>query len=166
MAAHAHKPIRGFAGRTLAALALLAMTVRALVPAGFMVAPGEPSHLVTIELCTAQAATPILIDLATGRAVTPDEAPAGPPRMRDAPCLFAAAPILPPPEPMAPRPHRLAAMPDAPIRKGSRDLATALAAPPPWATGPPVYLGADHRTRAPDRAPNPIARACSCLRQA
>lgn len=125
-------------GQAFAALALLAMVVRAFVPAGYMIGPARAGEILAVTLCSGHGPVEALIDLKTGALVdhqkkTPEKPAAG-----DAPCVFAfAAPLAAPEAPLtltirfvtisAPL-SRLAAI--APGR--------GLAAPPPWATGPPA----------------------------
>lgn len=121
---------RHFSG-ALAALALLAMAVRALTPAGYMLAPGEiDGRFVAVTMCTGHGP------------VATDERNRETPKKQDnaAPCVFAAAGAA------------LAPTPDTPIetpRFASQEIAPhatqalgvgRMAAPPPWATGPPRAL--------------------------
>ena len=81
-------------GQAFAALALLAMIVRAIVPAGYMLAPARQGELLAITLCSSHGPVKALIDLKTGALVehqkkTPEKSGAS-----DAPCVFAAVPAL------------------------------------------------------------------------
>ena len=127
----------GFA-QVIAALAFIAIAMRAVVPAGYMVGLAEQGQLVSIELCSGHAAT---LDLESGRLVepgqTPDDKQHGSDRTSDAPCVFAAVAHLSAPE----------AQPEAqaPLLVAAQDYqalaivpSRGLAAPPPWATGPPL----------------------------
>jgi hypothetical protein len=130
----------GFA-RALAAFALLAMAMRALLPAGYMVAPAHDGRLVAITLCSGHGPVDAFIDLNTGAVLdggeAPDEGPENAPGP-DAPCVFATLAQLSAPEtegaPAVVARWTLAVQPPR-IEQAS---ARGLAAPPPWATGPPA----------------------------
>lgn len=122
----------------LTALALLAMTARGLLPAGYMVGPAHQGQLAAITLCTGNGEITVLRDAATGQIVrpgdhkVPDSQPHG-----DGHCVFAAmswvaAPAIQPVL-AAFAPPRPATLPALAARPGE-----GLAAPPPWSTGPPL----------------------------
>lgn len=134
----------GFA-RTLAAFALLAMVVRALVPAGYMFAPTQDHRFITVTLCSGHGPAEAVIDLTTGAIVDPgstnqSDEPSKKSPNADAPCVFAVAAALSAPE----QPASLPVV----FRLASADLPRAievapgrgLAAPPPWSTGPPLTV--------------------------
>lgn len=131
----------GFA-QTLAAFALLAMVVRALVPAGYMFAPVHDGRFIAITLCSGHGPAEGLIDLTTGAVVEAgaahkNKAPTNP-QGGDAPCVFAAAAALSTPEAS---PALNVAFRAAPVELAVRAFVSpgrGLAAPPPWATGPPL----------------------------
>jgi hypothetical protein len=130
--------LRGLA-RTLAALALLAMGVRALVPTGYMLAPAPAGQLVRVTLCTAHGPATAFIDLKTGSTKGAEDAPASDDTRNAAPCVFAATAHLAPPgaAPAILTPEtRAEPAPSASRTRG----APGLLAPPPWATGPPGSL--------------------------
>ena len=125
----------------LAVFALLAVSVRALVPGGMMLGPDEQSgRYLVVKLCTAQGNIDAKVDLATGKTVSDDgghdEAPAH--KGDHPPCAFAAAPAFA-------TPVTAVAVAKIPVSEVQVELtATApttpgqgLAAPPPWSTGPP-----------------------------
>jgi hypothetical protein len=124
------------------AIALIAMAIRALVPAGFMVAPDRDRWLV-VTLCSGSGSTQTLLNLGAG-AHDDGERPAN--REQDsgvhqAPCVFAAVAHLAAPVGLADvvRPKPIV----APIAIASSHwvaIGRGLAAPPPWATGPPALL--------------------------
>jgi hypothetical protein len=121
--------------RALAALALLAMSVRALVPAGFMPAQ-QDGRFLSVVLCTGYGGVEAVLDLATGD-VSKDAPAHDGSRDEETPCVFAAA------APLAP-PSASSILISAPLVVGESDAAPAqlafmpgLAAPPPWATAPP-----------------------------
>ena len=131
--------------RSLAVLALLAVMVRAMIPAGYMVAPSRVAgETAVIMLCTGQGYVATRVDLATGKVLTGSEAT---PRKHDAPakapgdhapCVFAAAAPLASPEAsiavMVPRQAETASWANTGVVIPGRGLA----APPPWPTGPPA----------------------------
>jgi len=123
-----HSPLVRNAFLTLAALAL---ALKVLLPAGFMVDTGARGF--SIVICTAEGTT----------VVHQNGAPAGPAskQQHDAPCAFAghAAPPLPPVAAVL-REARWTRV-EAPAAR-LHDLAPGrgLAAPPPPAVGPPVLI--------------------------
>ena len=133
----------GFA-QALTAFALLAMVVRALVPAGYMFAPSQDHRFITVTLCSGHGSGEAVIDLTTGAVVDADEAQKhkAPSNQQnsDGPCVFAAAAALSAPEQPASLPvvFRLASveLPRAIEAAPGRGLA----APPPWSTGPPLTV--------------------------
>jgi hypothetical protein len=120
-----------------AALFLLALTLRAMVPAGFMIgdaASGAPALI----LCPGFEATPPPHAMAMhGHVPAHHHDPA---THREAPCPFGAlaAPALPPAPPaFLPPPVEPQAVP---VRAQLHTaFAPSLAAPPPPATGPPAF---------------------------
>lgn len=130
-----------------AAIALLAIALRAVVPAGYMIAPRAEDGAVVMALCSEHGTTQVRIDLRTGE-VLADAAGKGAAqdgndpvsKKWSAPCVFAMAATLAPPEFGPGVPHRI----DAPMVAAHvvAHLAPGrgLAAPPPWSTGPPTPL--------------------------
>ncbi|MFA7261667.1 MAG: hypothetical protein WC068_01485 [Caulobacter sp.] len=126
-------------------LALLAVMVRAMIPAGYMVGPSRTADATAvIMLCTGQGYVATRVDLATGKVLDGSETP---PRKHDtpakspgdhAPCVFAAAAPLASPE--------VAVAVAVPVQVETTAWANTavvtpgrgLAAPPPWPTGPPA----------------------------
>ncbi|MES1202689.1 MAG: hypothetical protein ABUS57_14730 [Pseudomonadota bacterium] len=125
-------------GQAFAALALLAMIVRAIVPAGYMLAPARQGELLAITLCSGHGPVEALIDLNTGALVEHQKKAPEKSAASDAPCVFAAVPALAAPE----APFTLAvsfiATRAAPSSLADIAPGRGLAAPPPWATGPPA----------------------------
>jgi hypothetical protein len=130
-------------GARLGAIALMAMLVRALVPAGYMLAhadTGGGRHL-TITMCLDHGGQQQVIDLDTGKPVDPSKLP-GKAKGEDkqAPCVFAASAQVAPP--LAPaQPVEFAA--EYNVEFGFvRDVRPdqGIAAPPPPATGPPSAI--------------------------
>lgn len=120
-------------------MALLAMALRALTPAGYMLAPAQfDGRIVAVTLCTDHGPVDTIIDRTTGLPADQQggDAPSG--ETAAAPCVFAAAGApLAPEAPALPNRVRSASLalaaPLAPAPRAAR-----LAAPPPWATGPPL----------------------------
>jgi hypothetical protein len=134
----------GFA-QALTAFALMAMVVRALVPAGYMFAPTQDHRFITVTLCSGHGPTELVMDLTTGAVVDPgstnqNDAPSKNAPSADAPCVFAVAAALSAPEQPASLPvvFRLASA-DLP-RASAITPGRGLAAPPPWSTGPPLTV--------------------------
>ena len=130
--------------RTLAALALLAIAVRALVPAGYMLATAQDGRFIAVTLCSGHGAVDAVIDLTTGAVVDADatkqnDIPSNAPNP-DAPCVFATMAALSAPE----HPPAFTLVFQSAPAERVRDLAVApgrgLAAPPPWSTGPPLAI--------------------------
>jgi hypothetical protein len=117
-----------------AALALLVLAMRVLIPAGFM--PTSTAHGVIITLCTGQGAINVVVD----RDVSPGHPADRDTSMDGQHCAFAggtAAPLLPDILPFAALPAWQTAF--GPIAFALRTGWIArLAAPPPPASGPPV----------------------------
>lgn len=144
--------VRG--GRTsfkavFAAIALFAIALRALVPAGYMIAPRAEDGAVVMALCSEHGTTQVRIDLRTGEVITAEsgDAAQGPAQGDDpaakkwsAPCVFAAAAALAPPAFGPGVPARV----NAPAIEASAVAHVApgrgLAAPPPFSTAPPAQL--------------------------
>ncbi len=132
-------------GARLGAIALLAMLVRAVVPAGYMLAEADAGQgrFLTVEMCEGHAAA--VIDLATGIEVDasklPDEAPGKQDGQSNiAPCVFAAASSIAGPDAIAQPVEFVATLMaefgvDISVRPGR-----GIAAPPPPATGPPFTV--------------------------
>ncbi len=128
-------------GARLGAFALLALLVRAIVPAGYMLAEADTGQgrYLTVEMCEGHAAK--VIDLDTGTQVDPSKLPGkADDTGNDAPCVFAGAASVATPvaivEPVEfTATNDVAFTIDRSIRPGR-----GIAAPPPPATGPPSTL--------------------------
>ena len=87
-------------GKRLGALARLAMAVRAIVPAGYMLATAETvdGRYLTVTLCDAHGDSQRVLDVKAGKYVDPSQVPANHSnKVEHAPCVFAmAAPAAPP----------------------------------------------------------------------
>ena len=132
-------------GARLGAIALLAMLVRAVVPAGYMLAQADTGQgrFLTVEMCEGHAAR--VIDLNTGKQVDPSKLPGKAPgkaddKSRNAPCVFASTASVATPVAVA-EPVEFVATQDVDfavdlnVRPGR-----GIAAPPPPSTGPPSSL--------------------------
>jgi hypothetical protein len=126
-------------GARLGAIALLAMLVRALVPAGYMLAHADTGNgrYLTVTMCLDHGGAQQVIDLDTGRAVDPSKLPKSNSEGKQAPCVFAASAHVAPPVVFA-QPVEFVAHYNVEfgfvrdVRPGQ-----GIAAPPPPATGPP-----------------------------
>jgi hypothetical protein len=130
-------------GRRLGAIALLAMLVRAIVPAGYMLATAETAHgrYLTVTVCEAHDSATQMLDLKTGRLVDPSSVPAKhSDKVEHAPCVFAmAAPMAPPAVSIQPVTF-VTVETAAPVRPRDVRPGEGIAAPPPPSTGPPVSI--------------------------
>lgn len=147
------KGARGIVGITrhgaMAAL-LLALALRAMIPAGWMPSTGSfglmlcngTAQMPTYGEIARQRSDGVPFEIAVARAAierAEGKAPAAPTPEEPHPCAFAGmAPVLPPPVPAAlPAPFEHAPAP-TPIADGTVAVGRGLAAPPPPATGPPA----------------------------
>jgi hypothetical protein len=128
-------------GARLGAIALLAMLVRAIVPAGYMLAQADTGQgrYLTVEMCEGHADR--VIDLDTGKQVDPSTLPGkADDKSKSAPCVFASAASVATPFAIAEPVEFLATQEvgftaDLSVRPGH-----GIAAPPPPSTGPPASL--------------------------
>ena len=130
------------AGRQLGAIALLAMLVRALVPAGYMLAEADTPNgrYLVVQMCDGHSAAQV-VDLDTGELLDASKLPGKSDNKNSStPCVFAtSAPMA---SPLA------AAEPIVFQREFAADFVIALAvapgrgiaAPPPPSTGPPTLI--------------------------
>ena len=130
------------AGAQLGAIALLAILVRALVPAGYMLAEADTpdGRYLVVQMCDGHDAAQV-IDLDSGKLVDASELPGETEgKTTNSPCVFAgAAPMGSPPAVVQPVVFQrifaadfVAALAVAPGR--------GIAAPPPPSTGPPSLI--------------------------
>lgn len=132
--------------RGLGAIALLAILVRAVVPAGYMLATAETpeGRYLTVTLCEGHDGPQQVIDLDTGLPVDPsvlDKSDDGQTPAPDAPpCVFAAAAHLAQPLDMGEPVVFVAA--ERAVFAAVRDIrpGRGIAAPPPPSTGPPSLI--------------------------
>lgn len=129
--------LRALAGMLL----VLAVAVRVAVPAGYMLAE-DASGQIRIELCTEQGVVSRTLDLATGNYVEPGEDnPADDGQNGPKACVFAAGAQIAVPAPDMPDLQQLRVIREAGLHHPAAfELASRLAAPPPYPTGPPVFL--------------------------
>ncbi|MFZ4604079.1 MAG: hypothetical protein ACOYM8_16660 [Caulobacterales bacterium] len=129
--------------RALALLAFAALLTRALVPAGYMIAPSASAGSVLVTFCSEHGGE-LVVDLATG-ALSPAKATKNESGEKKAgkaqpPCVFATAAPLAPPEAAVGILARASAFDAAPPAPLGLAPGRGLAAPPPWATGPPLSI--------------------------
>lgn len=128
--------------RLLMALALIAIAIRAVVPVGFMLS-ASPDRWIVVTMCSGAGPMQMALNLETGEH-REGEAPSheDPSKaVHHAPCVFAAAATPAPPASVA-----ILAPPIEIFAEATRtfpesvSVGRGLAAPPPWATGPPLHL--------------------------
>jgi hypothetical protein len=128
-------------GARLGAIALMAMLVRALVPAGYMLAQADTGQgrFLIVEMCEGHAAK--VIDLDTGKQVDPSKLPGkAKGDGKGAPCVFAATASFATPVAIA-EPVRFIASHDAEFGAAPKVRpGRGIAAPPPPSTGPPSTI--------------------------
>jgi hypothetical protein len=127
-------------GWRLGAFALLALLVRAMVPAGYMLAQAETGsgRYLTLELCDSHVGKTQIIDLDTGELV--DLSDEGGSSNQHQPCVFAGLVATP----------ALQAACEAVVVSATRGVefgavrdllpGRGIAAPPPPSTGPPSHI--------------------------
>ncbi len=132
-------------GMRLGAITLLAMLVRAIVPAGYMLATADTpdGRYLTVMICEAQNPGMRVMDMTTGDYVEPSTHPmhhhdGGHDQNDHSQCVFGvAAPMAPPTADLAPMPP-LATRVAATIAPFDVDAGESNPARPPPATGPPL----------------------------
>jgi hypothetical protein len=127
-------------GWRLSAFALMALLVRAIMPAGYMLAEAQTAsgRYLTLELCDAHDGKPKLVDLDTGKIVdAPEDGKSGPPQP---PCVCGAfASVAPPVSGAEPVTFQAASKIDF-VEISDLAPGRGIAAPPPPSTGPPVVI--------------------------
>jgi hypothetical protein len=133
-------------GRRLGAIALLAMLVRAFVPAGYMLASAETAggRYLTVQMCQGHAGAMQVIDLDTGKVVEASKLAKGEDKSKgnpaEAPCVFAGAPAMAHPVAIAePVEFLVAHDVDFGVVRDVRP-GRGIPAPPPPSTGPPSLI--------------------------
>jgi hypothetical protein len=128
-------------GARLGAIALLAMLVRAVVPAGYMLAQADTGQgrYLTVEMCEGHAAQ--VVDLDTGKQVDPSKLPGKADNAdNNTPCVFAsAAPLAPPLAAIEPVEFPVSYDVSFAVVRDLRP-GRGIAAPPPPSTGPPSTI--------------------------
>lgn len=129
--------LRALAGMLL----VLAVAVRVAVPAGYMLAE-DTSGQIQIELCTEHGVVSRTLDLATGNYVEPGgDNPADDAQKTLKSCVFAAGAQIAMPAANLPDLQQLRVIREAGLHHPvAFELASRLAAPPPYPTGPPARL--------------------------
>ncbi len=131
------------AGARLGAIALLALFMRAILPAGYMLAEADTGggRYVTVQVCDAHASAPTLLNLDTGQQVLLADLPK---KVNDdptkSPCVFAAPSVMIEPQAIA-EPVEFLAQASV-VFAAVADLrpGRGIAAPPPPSTGPPSLI--------------------------
>jgi len=122
--------------RTLAAMVVAAaLLLRALVPAGYMVAPAQETRQVFVTICTGLEgkAERIALPVGTGHGESGKEHQA-----KDSPCAFTALAGLADLPVLAELPVPAASASVGAARPVEAAVGRGLAAPPPPQTGPPI----------------------------
>ncbi len=131
------------AGRRLGAIALLAMLVRAIIPAGYMLAEADTGsgRYLTVEMCDGHDSKAQVIDLDTGKLVDLSKLPkSAKTDNNSAPCVFAGATAIESPVAVAePVEFRISHEIDFAVVRDLRP-GRGIAAPPPPSTGPPSLI--------------------------
>lgn len=127
-------------GWRLGAFALMALLVRAIMPAGYMLAEAETAsgRYLTLELCDAHDGKPKLVDLDTGEIIdAPEDGKSSAPQ---SPCVCGAFASMAPPVSGA-EPVEFTTVGEVDFNE-IRDLmpGRGIAAPPPPSTGPPSII--------------------------
>ncbi|HEV7694526.1 MAG TPA: hypothetical protein VGO52_27060 [Hyphomonadaceae bacterium] len=133
-------------GRRLGAIALLAMLVRAVVPAGFMLASADTPNgrYLTVQMCSQHVGPAQVIDLDTGKLVDASKIAKTDGKTKTnpghAPCVFAASPVMAHPVAVA-EPVEFLTVYEADFGV-VRDVrpGRGIPAPPPPSTGPPSLI--------------------------
>ncbi len=130
-------------GRRLGAIALLAMLVRAIIPAGYMIAQADTGsgRYLTVEMCDGHSTQAQVIDLDTGKTIDLSKLPkSGKTDNNPSPCVFAGVVAMAPPLAAA-EPVEFLATQQVDFAF-VRDLrpGRGIAAPPPPSTGPPSLI--------------------------
>jgi hypothetical protein len=128
-------------GARLGAIALMAMLVRAVVPAGYMLAEADTAQgrFLTVQMCEGHAAK--VIDLDTGGEVDPSKLPGkAKGDGKGAPCVFASTASATTPVAEAESVEFIATQDvDFGVSPNVRP-GRGIAAPPPPSTGPPTTI--------------------------
>jgi len=130
-------------GRRLGAIALLAMLVRAIIPAGYMLAEADTGagRYLTVEMCDGHASKAQVIDLDTGKTIDLSKLPKNAKSESEtAPCVFAGVTAIDVPVATAELVEfRVSHQVDLTVVRDLRP-GRGIAAPPPPSTGPPSLI--------------------------
>ena len=130
-------------GRRLGAIALLAMLVRAIIPAGYMLAEADTGsgRYLTVEMCDGHSAQAKVIDLDTGKLIDLSKLPKNVKSETDkSPCVFAGATAIESPVAATELVEfRVSHQVDFVVVRDLRP-GRGIAAPPPPSTGPPSLI--------------------------
>ena len=130
-------------GRRLGAIALLAMLVRAIIPAGYMLAEADTGsgRYLRVEMCDGHHKPAQIIDLDTGKVVDPSGLPKNVKNeASSSPCVFAGIAAMAPPVVVTePVEFRVSHQVDFDVGRDLRP-GRGIAAPPPPSTGPPTLI--------------------------
>ncbi len=125
----------------LGAIALLALIVRAVLPAGFMLAEADTGsgRYLTLEFCDTHAGAQKVVDLDTGKII--DAPVKGKSSNNQQPCVFCASVTAIASHDAVAQPVAFVAVRDVNFTE-IRDLipGRGIAAPPPPSTGPPTSI--------------------------
>ncbi len=130
-------------GARLGAIALLALCMRAILPAGYMLAEADTGggRYVTMQICDGHASAPTLLDLDTGEQILLDDLPK---KVKDdtskTPCVFAAPSALIQPHTVAEPIEFLAETGIDFVIVADLRPGRGIPAPPPPSTGPPSLI--------------------------
>ena len=125
----------------LGAIALLALIVRAVLPAGFMLAEADTGsgRYLTLEFCDARAGQAKVVDLDTGKII--DAPTKGKSSNNQPPCVFCASVVaMASPEPIVELIKFVAAQNVNFTQVRDLSPGRGIAAPPPPSTGPPTSV--------------------------
>ena len=130
---------KGQFSRLAMTMAMLAVLLRALIPAGYMVSPNDGAGGSRIVICSPQGAVEVLVDASGHRIKAPINHDKG--KVADHPCAFSVATTasLTGDLTLISAPAVCAEVEPAASTPGLRP-GLGLAAPPPPKTGPPILL--------------------------
>ena len=130
-------------GRRLGAIALLAMLVRAIIPAGYMLAEADTGsgRYLTVEMCDGHSTQAQVIDLDTGKLIDLSKLPKNvKSETESAPCVFSGATAIESPVAATELVEfRVSHQVDFVVVRDLRP-GRGIAAPPPPSTGPPSLI--------------------------
>ncbi len=135
-------PLRAQLIRTLGAIALAAMILRGLVPAGYMLAgPTHAGEFISVQICrggSGEGNATVYLNPETGKYVDPDEEPDGSDSDPDAACPFALTAHIALPSLLADTGPAFLTIPVQRAASVATIPGRGLAAPPPPPRAPPL----------------------------